>query len=175
MFALLLATALAAEPALDPSYALDAYAFTLKTCDSVRAEVIDTRPADQPRSPSVIIELTNQTAEPCAYVGVALKGWLSGVYSAIRQNPDNTGFTLPAGESIRLRVIPTDPSLPRKGVQLQIPPEKGLIILIGLDPSAEAKPTTPTTTTPSVVPTAVPATQPAPPPEEPGKGRSKPK
>ncbi len=163
---LLLASAFAAEPAavtqsVAESQSLDLYAFSLAACDAIRAEIKDTRPADAPRSMAVIVELRNETDSSCVYQGVVLKGFLAGVYTISAQDASG-GFTVPPMDSLRLRITPDDAGAARGGVQLQIPPEKGIVVLIGLAPEAAPAPA-------PVAP--APAAEPA--PAKPAKGRGR--
>lgn len=141
---MLLNLALAVEPVPAPAAApaaattastvsLDLYAFRLAACEAVRAEVPDTRPADADRSQAVVIELHNDTDAPCTYRGIVLKGFLDGTYTSNRRDPDD-GITIPPHDLVRLRVTPKDRLAARGTVQLQIPPEKGIVVLIGLTP-----------------------------------------
>ncbi|HMV69999.1 MAG TPA: hypothetical protein PKA64_24375 [Myxococcota bacterium] len=137
MFTLLLAVGLAV--AQDDGYVeirpadetpLDVVRFTLTTCDAVRAEAVDKRPVEA-RAPAVVIELTNGTSTLCMYRGVALKGGLAGAYSVNRKLEGNGGFFIAPGESARVRVSPADPKGPRDRIRMQIPPDSGIVILIG--------------------------------------------
>lgn len=120
--------------------ALDAYTFDVPTCDSVRAQVADDRPRAQ-RSDQVLITLNNTSGVPCAYTGIALKGWLAGMWDLPGFDGDlSAGFSLAPGTSVRLRVRGDDPNAPRGGVQLQIPPGKGYIVLIGAPPAPPPEP-----------------------------------
>jgi hypothetical protein len=113
---------------------LDVVVFTLRTCDGVRAEAIDKRPPEVARAPAVVIELVNESGRVCMYRGAALKGSLAGAYSVNRKLEGEGGFFIAPGERARLRVSPADPRAPRDRVRLQIPPDSGLIILIGEAP-----------------------------------------
>jgi hypothetical protein len=115
--------------------ALDAYTFDVPTCDGVRAQVADERPRAQ-RSDQVLITLRNTGAVPCAYTGVSLKGWLAGMWDLPGFDGDlSRGFSIAPGASVRLRVRGDDPNAARGGVQLQIPPGKGYVVLIGAPPA----------------------------------------
>lgn len=126
--------------------ALDAYAFDVPTCDGVRAQVADERPRSQ-RSEQVLVTLRNTGAVPCAYSGVSLKGWLAGMWDLPGFDGDlSRGFQLAPGGSVRLRVRSDDPAAARGGVQLQIPPGRGYVVLIGAPPAPPPQdvPSTPT-------------------------------
>jgi len=143
MHLLALSAALAADPAVvtettTVSQSLDLYAFTIQTCDGVRAEVKDERPADVERSIALIVELRNGGPADCTYQGVVLKGFLDGVYTVANGIEGAQGFTIPAADAVRLRITPFEPGLPRGKVQLQIPPDRGAIILIGVAPDRKS-------------------------------------
>lgn len=121
---------------------LDVVRFELKTCEAVRAEALDKRPAEQ-RAPAVVVELVNMSGGICMYRGAALKGGLVGAYSVNRKLEGEGGFFVAPGESARLRISPADPKGARDRIRLQIPPDSGLIILIG-----EALPPTGLSTSP---------------------------
>lgn len=124
----------------------DAYAFVLSTCEGVRAEVKDTRPMSE-RSATIVVDLQSQAPTPCTWHTLALKGWTVGTYTSNRKNPDNDGFTLAPGESVRLHINLSDPAAPREGVRLEIAPGRGTVLLIGVVPPPPTI-TTPVTTPP---------------------------
>jgi hypothetical protein len=122
---------------------LDLYAFEAATCDGVRAEVKDDRPAEA-RSEQLVLELRSTAPGPCTWTGLVLKGWLDGIYEPLGDLPDDGHVELAPGAIARFRIKPRDPSLPRGGVQLQIPPGKGYLVFVGTAPPApppEAPPT----------------------------------
>lgn len=141
--ALLLAAAALCPPALAQSEGLDdvkavdettldAYRFSIGTCDTIRAEVLDERPADARRSPEVVIQVRNTGQEMCLYKGIVLKGFLSGTYAVSRTNNNETGFFIAPGDDIALKITLDEPEGPRHAVQMQIPPDRGIIVLKGL-------------------------------------------
>jgi hypothetical protein len=130
----------------------DVYAFALDACEGVRAEVPDSRPMAE-RSTSVIVDLVNQSTATCTWTGLALKGWIDGTYSANRKNAADDGFTLAPGDAVRIRIKLRDAAMPRDKVQLQIPPGRGYVLLIGVEPPPPPAPST----TPQPAPAAAPA------------------
>ncbi len=110
----------------------DTYRFKLPTCDGVRAEV---RAAFPDPSPQVVVELTNEAETACTYANVAFKGWVMGAYVTNRAIRPGEPIRVEPGTSVAFRIKPGDAAAARGGVQLQIAPGKGTILLIGLDPA----------------------------------------
>lgn len=137
LLAALMATAAAQDR---ESVAIDSYTFTIASCDRIRARTVDDRPADAARSHNVVVVIRNTTDAQCTYTGLVLKGWLEGGYTVSHRKPDGDGFYIPAGGEVLFKVAPKHRDLPRGELQLQIPPDRGIILLDGVVPVAQPKP-----------------------------------
>ncbi|MGC6493161.1 MAG: hypothetical protein ACON5B_10025 [Myxococcota bacterium] len=99
--------------------------FELSQCEGVRMKIEDVE-----RLKPLLVTFANGSDQPCAYKGVVLKGFLEGGYRSIGRAPD-APLTIAPGAFITLEIKPTLNDLPPGDIELQIPPERGTLVLIG--------------------------------------------
>ena len=113
---------------------LDAYQFKIESCDTIRAIARVGDGADAVGSPKIVVSIENASSETCMYNGVAMTGWIKGSYVVSRRNAQDQGFFIPSGKTVSLRVSPADLKTPRGSLRLEIPPDQGLVVLVGMAP-----------------------------------------
>ena len=116
--------------------------FQLSQCDGVRARFLEDDEHQTPGGERLIVTLYNQTDTLCVYKGVALQGYLKGRFTT-RVDDETQELYLPPGGRLSLKIAPEDVDAPRGGVELQIAPGRGVILLKGLPPEPAQDPLAP--------------------------------
>lgn len=136
MWFLAVIAAVAQSPEIDRAFEdapdFDDYRFSITTCDGIRAQIVDERPAVRERADELFVHITNKSDQTCLYRGVVLKGAIEGSYKTPHHRKGSgDGFFIAPNETVRLFIAPTRPELPRNRIRLEIAPDKGVILLRG--------------------------------------------
>jgi hypothetical protein len=117
-----------------PTNTMDSYEFRIESCDTIRAIARDEREETEERSKRVVVSIENAGTEMCLYNSVGMKGWINGSYVVSRRNTQDQGFHILPNSTVSLRVTPRDVDAKRGALRLEIPPDRGQVVLIGMTP-----------------------------------------